>query len=170
MLRAGLIASCYHPDMGRFPAARADQLIRRARLDADLTQAELARRAGIQQASIAQIEAGTRQVSDQMLERLLRAADYRPSLPLTAAAAQITALAHSRRLSNVRVFGSATRGEDGFDSDIDLLVTPSTDTDLFDIALFAEEVSQLTGFPVDVVADTSASDLVRNALSEAVPL
>ena len=45
-------------------------------------------------------------------------------------------------------------GEDDFDSDIDLLVTPSTSSDLFDLALFVDDVERLTGFPTDVVSDS----------------
>ena len=92
-----------------------------------------------------------------MLERVLRAADYRPSLPLADYADQITAIAARRGIERVRVFGSTVHGEDHFDSDIDLLVSPGPRVDLFDLALFAEEVRALTGFPVDVVTDTAVS-------------
>ena len=50
--------------------------------------------------------------------------------------------------------GRQSGGEDDFDSDIDLLVTPSTSTDLFDLALFVDDVETLTGFPADVVSDS----------------
>ena len=36
---------------------------------------------------------------------------------------QLLALAHSRGMSNVRLFGSMGRGDAGSDSDVDLLVT-----------------------------------------------
>lgn len=156
--------------MGRFELTRAGELIRRARLDAGITQAELARRAGLRQPSLAQMESGTRNVSDEMLERVLRSADYRPSLPLAEHADAITAAAARRGLTNVRVFGSTVRGEDGYDSDIDLLVTPGPGTDLFDIALFTEDVRRLTGFPVDVIADTGHPSSLQAAAREAVPL
>jgi hypothetical protein len=156
--------------MGRFSTTQPGELIRRARLDAGLTQSELARRAGVSQPSLAQIEGGTRAASDDMLERVLRAADYRPSLPLADFADQITALAAQRNIERVRVFGSTVRGEDHFDSDIDLIVSTTSGHDLFDLALFAEEVRALTGFPVDVVTDSSDSPQVREALREAVAL
>lgn len=156
--------------MGRFSTTQPGELIRRARLDAGLTQSELARRAGVSQPSLAQIEGGTRAASDDMLERVLRAADYRPSLPLADFADQITALAAQRNIERVRVFGSTVRGEDHFDSDIDLIVSMTSGHDLFDLALFAEEVRALTGFPVDVVTDSSDSPQVREALREAVAL
>ncbi|NHN44928.1 XRE family transcriptional regulator [Chryseoglobus frigidaquae] len=144
--------------------------MRRARLDAGLTQSELASRAGISQPSLAQMERDTRTPSDEMLERVLRAADYRPSLPLADFASQISALAAKRGIERVRVFGSIVRGEDHFDSDIDLLVSPRPHVDLLDLALFAEEVRVMTGFPVDVVADTSDAPRVIDAAREAVGL
>ncbi len=156
--------------MGRFSTKQPGELIRRARLDAGLTQSELAHRAGVSQPSLAQMEGGTRTASDDMLERVLRAADYRPSLPLADFADQITALAAQRKIERVRVFGSTVRGEDHFDSDIDLIVSPGLGVDLFDLALFAEEVRTLTGFPVDVVTDTADSPRVAEAALEAVAL
>ena len=62
---------------------------------------------------------------------------------------------------------------DGFHSDIDLVVTPEAGTDLFDVLLFAAEVEELTGFPVDAVSDQSraAQDgVMASALASAVPL
>jgi predicted nucleotidyltransferase len=156
--------------MGRFVTTQPGELIRRARLDAGLTQSELALRAGISQPSLAQMEKGTRSASEEMLERVLRAADYRPSLPLADFAEQITALAAARGIERVRVFGSTVRGEDHFDSDIDLVVSPGPHVDLFDLALFADEVRALTGFPVDVVADTGDSEIATHAALEEVPL
>ena len=113
---------------------------------------------------------GTRAASDEMLERVLRAADYRPSLPLADFAEQIRAIAVRRGIERVRVFGSTVRGEDHFDSDIDFLVSPAPGVDLFDLALFAEEVRALTGFPVDVVTDTAVSPHAATAALEAVRL
>lgn len=156
--------------MARFTFESAGEAIRRARADAGLTQAELADRAAISQPSLAQMESGKRNPSPHMLERVLRAADYRPSIPLAQHANAIVEAAARRGLTNVRVFGSTVRGEDGFESDIDLLVTPSASSDLFDIAAFANDVQNLTGFPADVVSDTSASPTLSRAISEAMPL
>ena len=75
--------------MSRFRSDDAPTLIRAARADAGLTQVELARRAGLRQPSLAQMESGARPVSEQMLERVLRAAGYRPSVPLSTHADDI---------------------------------------------------------------------------------
>lgn len=160
----------YTLSMRRFNIDAAPELIHAARRDAGLTQTQLAERAGLRQPSLAQMESGRRSVSDEMLERVLRAADYRPSIPLAAHADEISASARAHGFANPRVFGSALRGEDTFDSDIDLLVTPAPGTDLFDLALFAAEVKELTGFPVEAVADTSVPDALKSAVREAVPL
>ena len=156
--------------MSRFRSDDAPAVIRAARADAGLTQLELARRAGLRQPSLAQMESGTRPVSEQMLERVLRAAGYRPSVPLSTHADEIIERARAHGLEALRVFGSVVRGEDGFDSDIDLVVTPSAGTDLFDLALFVHEVEELTGFPTDVVSDTNVPAARADAVREAVPL
>ena len=70
--------------MTRFNREDAPLLVREARTDASLTQAELAGMTGMSQSTLAQIEAGKRAVSAELLEKILRAADYRPSLPRTA--------------------------------------------------------------------------------------
>ena len=140
--------------MGRFRTDDAPALIRAARLDAGLSRVQLAQRAGLNESVLTQVESGARAVSDELLEAVLRAAGYRPSLPLAMQADKILACAESHGLSNLRVFGSSVRGEDDVDSDIDLLVTPSTSTDLFDLALFVDDVERLTGFPADVVSDS----------------
>ena len=57
---------------------------------------------------------------------LIRAADYRPSVPLTAHADEIRERARTHGLGDHRVFVSWALGEDGSDSDIDLGVTPSS--------------------------------------------
>lgn len=54
--------------MGRFQAQNPGELIREARLDAGLTQTQLARRAGLRQPSLAQMESGSRNVSEEMLD------------------------------------------------------------------------------------------------------
>jgi hypothetical protein len=52
------------------------QLIREARKRAGLTQAELARRAGVPQSTIGRIESGARVPSVALVERLIRAAGF----------------------------------------------------------------------------------------------
>jgi predicted nucleotidyltransferase len=49
-------------------------------------------------------------------------------------------------VSNVRVFGSALHGDDTAESDLDLLVDPTPETTLFDIAKIQIELRNLLGF------------------------
>jgi uncharacterized protein len=51
---------------------------------------------------------------------------------------------------NVRVFGSAARGEDLEGSDLDLLVDPTEQTTLFDLAGLKLELEALLGVGVDI--------------------
>ena len=51
-------------------------LVREARKRGGLTQAELGRRAGVPQSTIARIESGARTPSTDMVERLVRAAGF----------------------------------------------------------------------------------------------
>lgn len=158
--------------MGRFDVTKAAELILDARRDAGLTQTDLARRARISQPNLAQMEAGKRMPSEEMLERILGAADYRPSIPVERYASRIRELAERRGLRNPRVFGSVVRGEDHFDSDIDLLVSPSPQTSLFTLAALAADIEELTGFPADVVAESAAptSGAAASIVREAIPL
>jgi len=158
--------------MSRFDPQRAAELIAAARQDAGLTQFELAKRSGITQSNLSTMEGGRRRPSAAMLERILEAADYRPSIAVAHASGAIHAAATRRGLSEPKLFGSIIRGEDHFDSDIDLFVSAPVGSGLFPVAAFAAEVEQLTGFPTQVVAEHSATAtaLGRSLLRSAVPL
>ncbi|MGN6408141.1 MAG: nucleotidyltransferase family protein [Curtobacterium sp.] len=70
------------------------------------------------------------------------------------------------------MFGSAVRGQDTEASDIDLLVSTTPATSLFDLGGFAHAVESMTGFPVDILLDDFLDEDVhfRHVLVEAVPL
>ena len=57
-----------------------------------------------------------------------------PSIALQQHRAEIRRIALSHRVTNVSVFGSALHGKDTEDSDLDLLVEPTAETTLMDIA------------------------------------
>lgn len=118
-----------------------------------MSQAQLARAAEMSQPNVAAIESGARRVGESVLERLLRAADYRPSLPLETAAGAIVAAGEDHGIRDIRVFGSIATGSDHFTSDIDLLARIDPGRSYLDIAQFQNAVEALTGFPVDVVID-----------------
>lgn len=72
---------------------------------------------------------------------------------------------------NVRVFGSVSRGDDGPDSDIDLLVDFAQPPSLFELADLESDLSALLGAPVDIVpAGDLHEHVAPHALRDAVPL
>lgn len=139
-----------------FDPARGAALVAAARADRQMSQTELARAAGMSQPNVAAIEAGRRIVGPEVLERLLQAADYRPSLALEDSADAIVAVGDRYGVHDIRVFGSIAHGSDHFTSDIDLLARVDKGRGYFDIAMFKNAVEELTGFPVDVVVDDAA--------------
>lgn len=153
-----------------YPLEDAGKLLTRAREDAHLTQAELAAVAGVQQPVISAIENGRRKVNAELLDRLLRAAKLRPSVPLELYADVISDTAHRFGIADVRVFGSTVHGTDTSESDVDLLVTLGNETSFFDLAGFHKEVESILGFPVDILTDDSESPIVAQARSNAVAL
>ncbi|MDM7891143.1 helix-turn-helix domain-containing protein [Curtobacterium caseinilyticum] len=136
-----------------------------------MSQSGLATAAGMQQPSISAYESGRKRPRPETLERILRAARTRPSIPLATYADEVLRAAARFHLRDVRVFGSAVRGHDTELSDIDLLVGLTPEASLFDLGGFAHEVEELTGFPADVLTDDlTDDDHFRHVLDEAVPL
>jgi uncharacterized protein len=78
---------------------------------------------------------------------------------------EIAARHHARR---VRLFGSAARGEDRPDSDIDLLVDFDQDSSLFDLMRMSRELEALLGRSVDVVSAGGLKSRDRPILAESV--
>ena len=73
--------------------------------------------------------------------------------------------------TNLRMFGSVARGDAGEDSDLDLMVdlVPGSGNELMRVAGLAEELSDLLGLRVDVVAATLLRDEVSSsALFDAI--
>jgi len=131
--------------------------VRELREAAGLSQAELARRSGVAQPNIAAYESERRRASAGMLQRLRAASRPLPHDALAAHSDELINLAGNYGLSNIRVFGSAARGTDGPDSDLDILVSRSAGVGLLAIAAFAAEASELLGVEVDVVTDGGLS-------------
>lgn len=128
-------------------------MLRAAREDSGLTQRALADAVGARQPHIAGIESGRRAVSQDLLDRLLEATDYRPSLALASRRDELLTLASRHGIRNIRVFGSVARGSDHHTSDVDLLVELEPRADPLGFAVFVTEATELLGFPVDAVVD-----------------
>ena len=74
-----------------------------------------------------------------------------PSIALQTHREAIRQIALKHRVTNVRVFGSVVHGEDTEDSDLDLLVEPTNETTMMDIARIQLELAQLLKVTVDVL-------------------
>ena len=74
--------------------------------------------------------------------------------------------------ANPRVFGSVARGEDGPDSDIDILVDALPGSTLFSLGGLQYELEQLFGgIKVDLLTPEELPQMIRSrVLSEAKPL
>lgn len=72
---------------------------------------------------------------------------------------------------NVRIFGSAARGEAGPDSDVDFLVKMEEGRSLLDICALVADLQDILGRKVDVVSEDGLYWLLRRKiLKEAKPL
>jgi uncharacterized protein len=83
---------------------------------------------------------------------------------------QVIAIASRHHASRVRLFGSAARGDDRPDSDIDLLVDFDEDSSLFDLMRMSRELEALLGRAVDVVSAGGLKTRDRAILAESVDL
>ena len=72
---------------------------------------------------------------------------------------------------NLRVFGSAARGEDRANSDLDLLVDMDPDRSLLDIVGLGQQLEELLERKVDVLTGASLHPALRDRiLAESRPL
>ena len=163
-------------------------LIREARERAHLTQAGLAPRPGTSQPAISRYEAATASPSAKTLDRLLASMGARLELSITPAPHSLDVrtprlrkiranrdLIHKaarHHATNLQVFGSVARGEDGPDSDIDFLVDLDVHTHgLIPVLELNDELALLLGEKVDVAPRSAlAPHVAKQALAEAVPL
>lgn len=85
--------------------------------------------------------------------------------------ALIGQLVASHNALNPRVFGSVARGDDGVDSDLDLLVDSTRSTTLFDLGALQLALEDALGVKVDVRTVGDLPERFRAAvLAEAQPL
>jgi uncharacterized protein len=69
------------------------------------------------------------------------------------------------------VFGSVVHGDDTEHSDLDILVDPTADTTLMDVACIQVELERLLGVAVDVLTPRALPAKFRSiVLAEAVPV
>lgn len=81
---------------------------------------------------------------------------------------EITALGSAHGITNLRVFGSAARGDEQAGSDIDFLATVSAKTTLFDLMSLEIRIEDLLHRPVEISADDAlAPSVLQTALRDA---
>jgi uncharacterized protein len=81
----------------------------------------------------------------------------------------IRRIVESHHACNARVFGSVSQGENTEDSDLDILVDPTPETTLFDIGAIRQELLELLGLPVEVLAPKAHPENIRaTVLADAV--
>lgn len=125
--------------------------VRAWREAAGLTQDDVCSRTGIARPNLSAYENGRRTPSPETLDRIRRACRVRPSVVLAANQERILAIVREHRGITVGVFGSVARGEDRWDSDLDLLVTMESGAGYFDLVRMKEELENELGVPVDLV-------------------
>lgn len=143
----------------------------RARREAlELSQRDLAERAGVKQPLISAIESGRREPTAATRAALDRQLAVRPSDVLRLYRQEVLAVVARHRGTAPLVFGSVARGTDSPGSDLDLLVTFAADAGITDLLAMEEELGELLTVPVDVVSTGSSGRVIDRALAEAVPL
>jgi predicted nucleotidyltransferase len=95
----------------------------------------------------------------------------RPSLALSSKLPAVRAIARRYRVTNLRVFGSASQGTDSETSDLDLLVDPLPGVTLFDLGGLQDELQTLLGIDVDLLTPGDLRPSIRSrVLAEAKPV
>ena len=85
--------------------------------------------------------------------------------------ADLLALARKRGVTAVRVFGSMSRDDSTYSSDVDLLVTLAPGTSALALGGLLMDAQDLLGRRVDVVTEASLHPALRErVLADAVPL
>jgi len=77
---------------------------------------------------------------------------------------EILGIAAKHGAHNVRIFGSAARGDAGPDSDIDFLVEMEPGRSLFDLGDLMSDLRDLLGRNVDIVIESSIYWLLRRRI------
>lgn len=95
----------------------------------------------------------------------------RPSEALPQYRDTIRQLVLQAGMSNPRVFGSVLRGEDGEDSDLDILIDPAPRTTLLDLASLQVALEEKTRLKIDLLTPKSLPEKFRHkVLEEARPV
>ena len=95
----------------------------------------------------------------------------KPSQALQLNRAAIRDVVAAHRALNARVFGSVLHGLDTEQSDLDIIIDPTSQTTLMDVAAIQVKLERLLGVSVDVLTPKALPEKVRHIiLAEALPV
>ncbi len=95
----------------------------------------------------------------------------KPSQTLELHRAAIRQVVQAHHACNARVFGSVLHGQDQPGSDLDILIDPTPETTLMDVATIQVELQRLLGVTVDVLTPRALPAHIRSiVLAEARPI
>jgi predicted nucleotidyltransferase len=95
----------------------------------------------------------------------------KPSEALESNRAAIRSVVAAHRACNARVFGSVLHGLDTEQSDLDIVIDPTSQTTLMDVAAIQVKLESLLGVSVDVLTPKALPAKFRNiVLAEAMPV
>ncbi|MBI4545507.1 MAG: nucleotidyltransferase family protein [Gemmatimonadetes bacterium] len=77
---------------------------------------------------------------------------------------QLADICRRHDVRRLRIFGSASRGEEGAESDIDLLVDFGSPKGFFELLRLEDELEGFFGRPVDVVTEPGLSPYLREPI------
>lgn len=95
----------------------------------------------------------------------------KPSQALESNRVAIRSVVASHRACNARVFGSVLHGLDTEQSDLDIVIDPTPQTTLMDVAAIQVKLEHLLGVSVDVLTPKAIPAKFRHiVLAEAMPV
>ena len=153
-----------------YPRYMESKVLRSARHLAGLSQAEAAACAGTAQSALSAYENGSKVPTAEVFQRILVALNFRPSQLVEANRNEILSTAARHHATDVRLFGSAARGDDTAMSDVDLLVRFEEGSSLFDLVALAEDLEEILGIHVDVVSEGGLRGHHQEIRRDAVPV
>lgn len=148
---------------------RAGYLLRRARQQGALSQADVAARAGVPQSTVSAYESGRRQPTLPMLSKLLEAMGAELTLNTATAPAELNALTgptgvrlrrHRHQIietalrhgaENVRALGAVTRGAEQSGEPVELLVDQNPAATAMSLLALQNDLQELIGVPVKIL-------------------
>ena len=77
---------------------------------------------------------------------------------------RLAELCRRHDVTRIRIFGSASRGEERPDSDIDLIVDFGSPKGFFEVIRLEDQLQAFFGRPVDVVTEPGLSPLLRRSI------